>query len=325
MFITTHDGQFDTDDVAAVATLRLAGYSERNFRIRRTRNSQVIAESEFVIDVGLVYDHSLRRYDHHQKGGAGTRENGVPYASFGLVWKHYGVMAIVNVLEYYLPKQIRSQINFDVLLNKVFLLVDANLVQGVDARDCGVKTHIGINGASPYTISDAISAWNVPWYMSELDKRDNGLFSGAVVRFQEVLSNEIKSQTGNALAEHNARIMIENQKENKILILDQFVPWSNYVAEHCPRALYVIFPDQSGSFRVQAVPVGVGKESFELKAPLPENWRGKSPQELIGLTSCEDVTFVHNAGFIMGCKTLDGAKHCAELAVQLYELANNLR
>jgi len=205
MYITTRGGKFDADNVGAVATLRLAGYSEHNFRIRHTRNSQVIAESEFVIDfwigVGLVYDHSLRRYDHHQKGGAGTRENGVPYASFGLVWKHYGVKAIVNVLEYYLPKQIISQVNFDVLVNKVFLLVDANLVQGVDARDCGVKTHIGINGASPYTISDAISAWNVPWYMSEFDKRDNGYFAGAVVRFQEVLSNEIKSQTGNALAD----------------------------------------------------------------------------------------------------------------------------
>src|SRR5205823_1930986 len=27
---------------------------------------------------------------HHQTGGAGARDNGVPYASFGLVWRKFG-------------------------------------------------------------------------------------------------------------------------------------------------------------------------------------------------------------------------------------------
>ena len=29
-------------------------------------------------------------FDHHQKGGAGERENGIRYASFGLVWREHG-------------------------------------------------------------------------------------------------------------------------------------------------------------------------------------------------------------------------------------------
>ena len=34
----------------------------------RTRDLEKLAPLDIVIDVGGVYDHSLRRYDHHQRG-----------------------------------------------------------------------------------------------------------------------------------------------------------------------------------------------------------------------------------------------------------------
>ena len=40
--------------------------------------------ADIVIDVGGQYDPDAGRFDHHQRGGAGERENGIPYSSFGL-------------------------------------------------------------------------------------------------------------------------------------------------------------------------------------------------------------------------------------------------
>src|SRR4051812_14095548 len=87
MKIVTHNGQFHTDELMGVATLKLI-YPEAE--IIRTRTEEIINSADIVLDVGLVYDREKKRFDHHQSEGAGVRENGIPYASFGLVWKEYG-------------------------------------------------------------------------------------------------------------------------------------------------------------------------------------------------------------------------------------------
>ena len=91
MRIVTHSGGFHADDAFAVAALLL--YREKTAGIAevvRTRDPAVIAGGDFVVDVGGEYDEARNRFDHHQPGGAGVRPNGVPYASFGLVWKKFG-------------------------------------------------------------------------------------------------------------------------------------------------------------------------------------------------------------------------------------------
>ena len=55
----------------------------------RTRDEKIIETGDFVVD-GRRYDAKRNRFDHHQTGGAGFRENGIPYAAFGLVWKEFG-------------------------------------------------------------------------------------------------------------------------------------------------------------------------------------------------------------------------------------------
>ena len=41
-------------------------------------------------DGTIVLDIGGGKYDHHQRGGNGARENGVPYASCGLIWREFG-------------------------------------------------------------------------------------------------------------------------------------------------------------------------------------------------------------------------------------------
>src|ERR1035437_8220507 len=86
--ISTHNGTFHTDDVFAVATLSL--FLNDKVTIVRTRDVDIIANADFVCDVGGEHDSARSRFDHHQQGGAGKRANGTPYAAFGLVWKEFG-------------------------------------------------------------------------------------------------------------------------------------------------------------------------------------------------------------------------------------------
>src|SRR3989338_4210933 len=87
--IVTHNGKFHVDDLVAVAALQFM-LGEANTQVIRSRNPDDWKTGDYVLDVGAVYDPATNRFDHHQHGGAGARENGVPYSALGLVWKHYG-------------------------------------------------------------------------------------------------------------------------------------------------------------------------------------------------------------------------------------------
>jgi uncharacterized UPF0160 family protein len=80
--IVTHNGNFHADDVFSIAAFKCIFSS---FKLIRTRDFDIIAKADIVIDVGGEYDPEAGRFDHHQRGGAGERENGIPYSSFGLI------------------------------------------------------------------------------------------------------------------------------------------------------------------------------------------------------------------------------------------------
>ena len=75
----THSGKFHADDVFSAALLLYL-----NPEITITRGNQVPENYE-----GLVFDIGRGQYDHHQKDSH-IRDNGVPYAAFGLLWEKLG-------------------------------------------------------------------------------------------------------------------------------------------------------------------------------------------------------------------------------------------
>ena len=75
----THAGKFHADDVFSAALLRIL-----NPDIQFKRVLSVPENFD-----GIVFDIGWGKFDHHQSG-APVRENGVPYAAFGLLWKEYG-------------------------------------------------------------------------------------------------------------------------------------------------------------------------------------------------------------------------------------------
>ena len=75
----THSGKFHADDVFSSALLLYL-----NPQITITRGNQVPEGYD-----GIVFDIGRGQYDHHQRDSR-VRENGVPYAAFGLLWEELG-------------------------------------------------------------------------------------------------------------------------------------------------------------------------------------------------------------------------------------------
>ncbi len=64
------------------------------------------------------------------------------------------------------------------------------------------------------------------------------------------------------------------------------------------KPLYILYPDESGKWRIQAVPES--PSSFASRKALPEPWRGIRDEELSKLSGIPGCIFVHQSGFIGG-------------------------
>ena len=106
-----------------------------------------------------------------------------------------------------------------------------------------------------------------------------------------------------------------------ILRLPVFCPWKDFLfeleGERGTRgaALYVLFADTKGDWRVAAVPES--PDSFASRKALPAPWRGVRDAQLAALCGVPDAAFCHASGFIGGAATEAGA-----LAMALAALAH---
>jgi uncharacterized UPF0160 family protein len=141
--VVTHDLTFHADDIFAVATLLLV-LGEENVKVVRSRDKEIVDKGDYVVDVGMVNDPEKNRFDHHQEGGAGVRPNGVPYASFGLVWKKFG-------------KKISGN-------DEVAEKIDKIIVQWIDATDNAVQIiETKVPGVYPYDIGLFFNTFTPDW------------------------------------------------------------------------------------------------------------------------------------------------------------------
>ncbi|MFA6273148.1 MAG: MYG1 family protein [Candidatus Paceibacterota bacterium] len=297
MKIITHNGNFHADDVFGVATLLInfAGESKEP-KIIRTRDPETIKTGDIVLDVGGEYDEAHNRFDHHQIGGAGERANGVPYASFGLIWKKFGV-AIAGGSE-------------------IFELVDKNLVQFIDAADNGVgQLKPFVAETLPYTIDKAVDIFNPSW---RDEKRDfDGWFLQAVAFAAGVLKREI--QLAKEILESEAMVeqAYNNATDKRIVVLDKQYHWEEIIRKHS-EPLFVIEPKLGEGdavvWRVGAV--RDTKQAFINRRDLPIEWAGKRDEELVKVTGVADALFCHNKLFVTYAKSKEGAIELAKRALE---------
>ena len=283
--ITTHNGNFHADDVFSIAALKNIFPS---FNLIRTRKLELIANADIVIDVGGEYDADNGRFDHHQRNGAGHRENGIPYSSFGLVWQKYGVEICQGNQE-------------------VANSVDAGLVSTIDAIDCGHVEGI-YEGIS---LSQTISMFNPTW---EEDSNFDECFNEAVDFASRILTRFISSARGGINAKDIVAKAIDTAEDPRLIVLEKYTPWKKTVHSLSSDALYMIYPSQSGQWIIQTVPVEPG--SFEDRKPLPTEWAGLSDDAFKKEIDIDDATFCHNGLFIAGAESFESIMKMASLALK---------
>jgi len=288
--IITHNGNFHADDIFAVATLQLIFEKEgEEFEVIRTRDEEIIKTGNFVIDVGGIYDADKNLFDHHMLEGAGERENKIPYASFGLVWKKFGIELCGS--------------------DEVVSRIDKKLAQPIDAIDVGIDLFKNIiDGVYPYLMHSFLTSLKPTW--KEQDLNENIMFDKAVNFAKEILQREIKITQDITEAEVTVIEAYNKAKDKRIIVMDKKYPWESILSRY-EEPLYAIYPNVS--WRVKAVRDDFG--SFENRKDLPESWAGKSDEELAEITGVSDAVFCHRARFLAGAKSKEGAIKLAQIAL----------
>jgi uncharacterized UPF0160 family protein len=310
MVIVTHGGKFHADDAWAVAVLNVVF---PNSDIVRTRDPALIEAGDFAVDVGGIWDPATGRFDHHQKGFAGARQSGVPYASAGLVWKEYGARCVGILAAAHTGQQLK-----DDDAQQIAYAIDADVVQYLDLSDVGAAK----NAPGGYGLSAVISGFNPGWldeqrlgYGAETEAFRLSQFRRALDILTDIMVNAVKYRVGSLLAVEQVR-QSELLEGGKVLFLKNgALPWTGVVRKEMPKVLFVISHNIAEQrYMIHTVPVS--PESFDARADLPEAWAGLRDAELAAVTGVPDAGFCHNGRFIAAAKSFEGVRAMAKLALQ---------
>ena len=293
--VVVHDGDFHPDEVFACAVFFLwAEKTGNKIKIIRNREKEIITKADIVADVGGVYDPDRNRFDHHQKEGAGIHENGIPYASFGLVWKKYGAEVCSD--------------------REVANSIERDLVVPVDARDNGIN----ISATNDFKIDDhrthdAIDHFNFTY------QEDQGpsykQFEKALYLTKEILIREIAWAKALIDGEKETLELIRKQDNPEILILEKNIEWHQAVSNNKNIKFIVYSGKSKQDWRIQ-----VGRNDLKdynsNRAKLPESWWGLRDKDLINTSGVKEAVFCTNRGWLAVAKTKEGAIEMANKALR---------
>lgn len=280
----THSGKFHADDVFSAALLLYL-----NPEITIIRGNKVPDDYK-----GLVFDIGRGQYDHHQKDSR-VRENGVPYAAFGLLWEALGA---------------------EILGAELAEKFDESFVQPLDNND---------NTGEKNELATLIGNFNPGW--DSKGSNDQAFFQAVSVAGM-ILENKFERYRGNERADKRVEEVLEEHQralktgdtpaENtNILVLPEFIPCQKRLSE--TSIAFVIFPSNRGGYCIQPQK----KEySMNYKCSFPSQWLGLEGEELIAATGLKSAVFCHKGGFLMTCGTLeDSLRACRSSLAAFHEEA----
>jgi len=287
--IATHSGSFHPDDVFAVATLQLH-LGKENVSVIRSRDAQVINEADWVVDVGGIYDAEKNRFDHHQNG-APVRPNGIPYAAFGLVWKHLGALVAGS-------KDIADSI-------------EERIAQQVDAGDNGITLYqTNDHGVSPYELYNIVGTFKPVWGSTT---SDDEAFLQAVDFARELLVRTIAHAQSGVKMRELVQTGYEAAADKNILVYEESVNRNSFI--EFEEVQVVVHPSESGEvkqWKAVAIPKTYG--TFENRVTFPEAWAGLRDEELANVSGIPDAVFCHKNCFLFVAKSKESAHAAAKQA-----------
>lgn len=274
----THSGKFHADDVFSTALLLYL-----NPEIQIMRGNKVPEDYE-----GIVFDIGRGKYDHHQKDSR-IRDNGIPYAAFGLLWEELGA---------------------EILGEELAQKFDESFVQPLDQND---------NTGEKNELASLIGNFNPSWDVSGGNEE---AFFQAVSVAGMILENKFERYRGNERADKRVEEILEKHEsavasrektrdEAKILILPEFVPCQKRLSE--TEIAFVIFPSNRGGYCIQPQ-----KKEYSLnyKCSFPTEWLGAEGEELVKITGLKSAGFCHKGGFLMTVGTLQDAVDACKKSFQ---------
>ena len=283
----THNGTFHADEVMALCILANMFSDIKLFRTTKLEKTDA-----FVFDMGGG------EFDHHGKDFNKVRDNGVKYASCGLIWKAFG-------------KNILSGLGIQ-NIDKTFEAIDKNLICDIDRFDNGQNLDINVDYAVK-SIPSLIEGFNPNF---DEENKEKEYFLNSVLFANTIFTNEIKKE----LSYEKARIIIDkkiSEATDDYIELDCHMDWKNLVLssneEKAKNIKYAIVPSNRGGYTVVATPLY--QDGFDLRKPLPSSWGGKTKEELFELTGIETLYFCHKNLFLCACDTREDAIKVVKLAL----------
>lgn len=277
----THSGKFHADDVFSAALLLYL-----NPEIMITRGNRVPEDFD-----GIVFDIGRGQYDHHQKDSR-IRENGIPYAAFGLLWEELGA---------------------DILGEELAQKFDESFVQPLDNND---------NTGEKNELATLIGNFNPTW---DAEGSNDEAFFQAVSVAGMILENKFERFRGNERADkrieeiyaHHEQAVHDREKHRddaRILILPEFVPCQKFLSE--TEIAFVIFPSNRGGYCIQPQK----KEySMNYKCSFPVEWLGLENEELAVATGLKSAGFCHKGGFLMTTGELADAVQVCRISMEQFQ------
>jgi uncharacterized UPF0160 family protein len=290
MKVVTHNDRFHADDVCAMAVLRIK-FGKENLEVIRTRDETLISQADLVFDVGNIYDESKNRFDHHQTEGAGQRDNGIPYAAFGLVWKKWG-------------REICGS-------QEVADLIDKKLIQMVDASDNGFALYeYTQEDVREYVLDTICGTFGATW--KEEDNFDE-VFEEVVDMIEKILRREIKIAQDKCEVFPLVQKTYQESQDKRLLVLDAYYPWHDAL-KNADELLFVISPNKDKKiWRINAIQ----EAKFKNKKDLPQAWAGLRDQDLVKASGVEGAIFCHRTRFMAAANSKESAVQLAQKALEV--------
>lgn len=297
--LVTHSGGFHADELlSSVILTRL--YPDATIVRSRAPDWITPASDRIIYDVGGAYDAEAQIFDHHQRG-APLRDDGQPYSSFGLVWKHYG-RAYLAAMD--IPTD---------HIEAIHQSFDSKFVLPIDLMDNGALNPAAAGPLADLTLPSLLETLKPVFDNKEPGADDLG-FQSALSISRMIVEAAIGQRAAKLRAETMVLEAIAATGEGRVLELPMGMPFRPAIikagADHL---LFVIHP-RDKDWCITGIRKAEG--SFEQRADLPSAWAGLSNGDLEAACGVKGATFCHNGRFIAAANSRDAILAMADIAVE---------
>lgn len=314
MLIATHDGSFHADETLACAVI---SYIYERSQVIRSRDPQQLETADIIIDVSGINDD--KHFDHHSNEFNLSRDNGINYATAGLMWLKFGDKYLHKIAQEYFTFEQREKITPEIY-KAAQARIDKEIMYGVDLNDNGqlnsyLNAQVQVTNEGEQRVMDELNEFyryspDIS-YLVAMQNLPN--VSGAeqdknFMNTVKILKNLLINAAINALyTEMGIAEVLRVYDGGPILIMHEKLPWTQAVLsnfETFKDCMIAVYPDRKRGWRVQSLPYSKA-ERFRNKLTAPKSWRGLDFEALDEVTGLNGTIFIHRAGFTGGAMDFD--------------------